>query len=303
MTPTKRYLARWVAAGVLAALSPLALARGQGTARDTTVRVSRDAVVDVSLRTGRLIVRGIEGASGRVRAGRADYQLRSTGTTLTLSSPSDRGRAPGDGPLELDLPRGVRLNVSTLSADVEIVDIDGSVDVRTTSGNIRLEGVRGRTVIETVSGDIGSTGSTTQLRATTVSGDVRIREARGELDLHTTSGDVTIGGDALRRVVVDGMSGDVTIDSGIADDARVRVTTHSGDVSLRLPESARGQLELSTFNGTLTAGGPLTLLPGDGDGARRGRSTRRYELGGGGALQLDLSTFNGDIRLLRGIRS
>lgn len=301
--PAERYLARWVAAGVLAALSPLALARGQGTARDTTVRVSRDAVVDVSLRTGRLIVRGIEGASGRVRAGRADYQLRSTGTTLTLSAPNERGGAPGDGPLELDLPRGVRLNVSTLSADVEIVDIDGSVDVRTTSGNIRLEGVRGRTVIETVSGDIGSTGSTTQLRATTVSGDVRIREARGELDLHTTSGDVTIGGDALRRVVVDGMSGDVTIDSGIADDARVRVTTHSGDVSLRLPESARGQLELSTFNGTLTAGGPLTLLPADGDGARRGRSTRRYELGGGGALQLDISTFNGDIRLLRGIRS
>jgi DUF4097 and DUF4098 domain-containing protein YvlB len=299
--PATRYLTRWVAAGVLAALTPLGLARGQGTARDTTVRVSRDAVVDVSLRTGRLIVRGIEGASGRVRAGRADYQLRSTGTTLTLSAPNERGGVSSDGPLELDLPRGVRLNVSTLSADVEIVDIDGSVDVRTTGGNIRLEGVRGRTVIETVSGDIGSTGSTMQLRATTVSGAVRIREARGELDLHTTSGDVSISGDALRRVVVDGMSGDVTIDSGIADDARVRVTTHSGDVSLRLPESARGQLELSTFNGTLSAGGPLTLLPGDG--ARRRRSTRRYELGGGGALQLDISTFNGDIRLLRGIRS
>ncbi|MCE2901513.1 MAG: DUF4097 family beta strand repeat-containing protein [Gemmatimonas sp.] len=301
--PTKRHLTRWVATGVLAALTPLGLARGQGTARDTAVRVSRDAVVDVSLRTGRLIVRGIDGASGRVRAGRADYQLRSTGTTLTLSAPNERGGVSSDGPLELDLPRGVRLNVSTLSAEVEIVDIDGSVDVRTTSGNIRLEGVRGRTVLETVSGDIGSTGSTMQLRANTVSGDLRIREARGELDLRTTSGDVSISGDRLRRVVVEGVSSEVGIAAGLADDAVVRLTTHSGDVSVRLPEGARGRLDLSTFTGTLSAGGPLTLLPGESGGGRRGRSTRRYEIGGGGPLQLDISTFSGDIRLLRGPRS
>jgi DUF4097 and DUF4098 domain-containing protein YvlB len=301
----RRLFNRWSAVWVLGVLGVAPAAAAQRASRDTIVRLSSDAVVDVSVRTGRLRVRGIDGANGTVRAGRADYQLRTTGTSLTVASRNDdrRDRDRERTTLELEVPRGVRLTVSTISADVEIVDISGSVDVRTTAGDIRLADVRGRTIVETLSGDVSSTGSRTQLRATTVSGDLRIREARGELDLNTTSGDISVRGDGLRRLSVESMSGDVGFDGGLADNAVVRVTTHSGDVTMRLPEGARGQLELSTFNGTLTAGGPLTLLPGEVGGARHGRSTRRYQIGGGGPLQLDISTFNGDIRLLRGLRS
>lgn len=308
---THRLLVSAPVAGALGLALVLAAGQvsAQGTTRDTTVRIASSAVVDVSVRTGRVIVRGIEGTSGSVRAGSTEYQLRSTGTTFTLTTRDDDrrdrdwDRNRSSAPLELDVPRGVRLNVSTLSADVEILGITGTVDVRTTSGDIRLLDAPGRTVIETISGDITSTGSSERLRATTVSGDVRIREARGEIDINTTSGDVSISGEQLVRLAVESMSGDVALERGLTNEARVRINTHSGNVTLGLPNGARGQLELSTFNGTLTPDGPLTLLPGDVGGARRGRSVRRYEVGGGGSLQLDISTFNGDIRLRRGNRS
>ncbi|AMW05642.1 hypothetical protein GEMMAAP_14180 [Gemmatimonas phototrophica] len=280
----------------------------QAQSRDTTVRVTGSAVVDVTVRTGKLVVRGVDGSTGSVRGGSSNYELRSTGVSLTLVSRDDtrrNARADRDeSTIELDVPRGVRLVVSTLSADVDVRDIGGSAEIRTTSGDIQLTDVSGRAIVETISGDVRTTGSGALLRVTTVSGDLRVREARGELDLHTTSGDVSVSGERIGRFAVESMSGDIQFDGLFTTDARVQVSTHSGDVTLRVPDGARGELSLSTYNGELTAGGPLTLLPGESSSARRGRNTRRYAFGTGQApgVLLDITTFTGDVRLVRGVR-
>jgi DUF4097 and DUF4098 domain-containing protein YvlB len=194
--------------------------------------------------------------------------------------------------------------VSTLSADVDVRDISGSVEVRSTSGDVQLSDIPGRTIVESISGDVRSTASGSVLRATTVSGNLRVREARGELDLHTTSGDVSVSGERLARFTAESMSGDIQFDGLLTSDARVQISTHSGDVTLRVPEGARGELSLSTFTGELTAGGPLTMLPGDVASTRRGRNARRYVFGTGQTpgLLLDITTFTGDVRLVRGVR-
>jgi hypothetical protein len=278
-----------------AARTPLA-----AQSRDTTVRLGGTAVVDVTLRTGRLVVRGIEGPTGAVRGGGRDYQLRPSGVGMVVNgrgAESERG-----SPLELDLPRGVRLVVNTMSADVDLRDLRGDVDVRTMTGDVRGDALSGRVFVETLSGNVDVVGAITQLRASTVSGDVITRGTVGRIDVRTTSGDIDLRGGATSQVTVQSMSGDVQFDGALADDARVQIGTHSGNVSVRVPESARGQLELSTVTGELDAGGPLTLMPGDLAGARRGRATQRYQFNGGGAMQLDISTFSGDVRLVRGTR-
>jgi hypothetical protein len=285
----------------------LAAVPAQAQSRDTTLRLASDAVVDVTVRSGRLVVRGVDGTTGTVRAATNDYQLRSTGVTLTLAARD--GDRRGDGrAVELDLPRGVRLVVSTLSGDVDVRDINGGVDVRSTSGDIQLTQVGGRIFVETISGDVSITGGN-QLRVNTVSGTMRLRESRGDISLHTTSGDMSVSGSGITRFDAESMSGDVQLDGLLESTARVQVNTHSGDVTLRLPDNARGRLELSSVSGDLSPGGPLTLLPGDLSGSRRGRSTRRYEFGPGSAetgsrgLQIDIRTFNGDVRLVRAPRS
>lgn len=302
--------ARLVPLALLLAVSAVPAAVLQAQSRDTTVRMTSSAVVDVTVRTGKLVVRGVDGSTGRVRGGSSNYELRSTGVSLTLESRDDarRGRETRDdrdeSTIELDVPRGVRLVVSTLSADVDIREIGGSVEVRSTSGNVQLTDVPGRAIVETIAGDVRATGSGTLLRVTTVSGDLRVREARGELDLHTTSGDVSVSGERIVRFAAESMSGDIQFDGLLTTDARVQISTHSGDVTVRLPDGARGELSLSTFTGELIAGGPLTLLPGESSAARRGRNVRRYALGSGQGpgLLLDITTFTGDVRLVRGVR-
>lgn len=312
-----------LAAGALSAASvPVRTAQAQS--RDTTVRLSTAAVVDVTVRTGRLVVRGVDGSNGTVRTTSTDYQLRSSGVALVVA-PRDGERRDGDRrgddrrgtnrddrrsrDVELELPRGVRLVISTLSADVEVYDITGNVEVRSTSGSLQFSGLGGRLIAETISGDVQTSGNTSLARITTVSGDMRVREARGEVELHTTSGDASVSGERITRFSAESMSGDVQFDGLFDAGARVQVSTHSGDVTVRVPDGVRGQLGLSTVTGELTAAGPLTLMPGEAGNGRRGRNGRRFEFGPGAGgsgvagLQMDITTFSGDVRLVRAPRS
>lgn len=296
------------------ALLLLALAGGASPLRaqsDSSFALVRNAVVDITVRTGRLVVRGGASATGAVRGRSGEYQLRTTGVGVTLeasddsrSSRSSRSTASRrtDATLELDLPRSVRLVVSTASADVDVSGIDGDVEIRTTSGDIGLDDIGGRLTLETLSGDIRLDGRSGSARVTTMSGDITLRGVRADVNVHTTSGDVVLGMDRAARVDVESISGDITFDGNTTDDARLQLTTHSGDVTLRLPESARGSIDLSTFNGNMSATGSLTLMPNSLASSRRERPARRYEIGGGGSTRFTISTFNGDVRVVRGNR-
>lgn len=298
----------------LGALLMLPLAGGVSpllAQRDSSFAVASNAVVDITVRTGRLVVHGGSAATGAIRGRRGGYQLRTTGVGVTLeASENSRSNQSSrtasrrtDATLELDLPRNVRLVISTASADVDVSGIDGDVEIRTTSGDIGLDDIGGRLTLETLSGNIRLGGRSGPARVTTMSGDITLRGVRDDVNVHTTSGDVVLGMDRAARVDVESISGDITFDGNTTDDARLQLTTHSGDVTLRLPESARGSIDLSTFNGDMTASGSLTLMPGSLTSSRRDRAVRRYAIGGGGSTRFTISTFNGDVRVVRGNRS
>ncbi|HEY0929236.1 MAG TPA: DUF4097 family beta strand repeat-containing protein [Gemmatimonas sp.] len=285
---------------------------GQRGGRDTTLQLTGTSVVDVTLSSGHLVVRSVDGTTGAVRGLRNDQRLRSTGVALTVVgrdeqrrsfSGSSSSRNRSDDVLEVDVPRGVRLVVNTRSGDVDVQEFAGDVEITTQSGTLQLAGVRGRVIAESVSGDITITGAPSSVRITTVSGDIGIRGARGDVEIHTTSGDVRIDGEQIPRLLVESMNADVDFDGSLTDDARVQLSTHSGDVTLRLPESQRGRIELSTVSGDFSSGMPLIMAPNNIPSSNRGRATRRYELGSGGKTQIDISTFSGDVRILRGNRS
>ena len=278
--------------------------------RDSSFAVARNAVVDITVRTGRLVVRGGSASTGAIRGRSGDYQLRTTGVGVTLEATDEmRSRrtnsASGrnDATLELDLPRNVRLVISTASADVDVSGIEGDVEIRTTGGNVSLDDIGGRITLETLSGDIRLGGGSGSARVTTMSGDITLRGVRDEANVHTTSGDVLLAMDRAARVEVESISGDLTFDGSTTDDARLQLTTHSGDVTLRLPDNARGSIDLSTFNGEMTAPGSLTRMPNSLTSSSRDRTGRRYEIGGGGSTRFTISTFNGDVRVVRGNRS
>ena len=192
------------------------------------------------------------------------------------------------------------------SADVEVQDIGGDVEVHSLSGDISLRAIGGRAIIETLSGDVQLTDGAGDTRANTVSGDILLRGVRRSAHAHTTSGSVTLSMVGAADVQAESTSGDIVFDGDPTDDARMQLTSHSGDITIRIPESARGAIEVATFSGEMRSNRPVTLTAGVignlNRSSRNERGVQRYEFGGGGPARFTITTFSGDIRFDRGAR-
>lgn len=305
-----------VASALLGALMvtivPALHAQTVSGARDTSFTVSRNSVIDITVRTGSLLVRGTDGNTAELRTDQTNYQLRSSGVSVTLSvgNGDNRSRSTRSNNREVDVellvPRDVRVVIHGSSVDVRASNLAGDVEVHTNTGDVVLESLGGRALIETLTGDTDITG-VGDLRYTSVSGDLRARAVRGTVDVTTTSGDIVLDVQRAPQVQVTGMTSDITLSGTVASDARLQFSTHSGDVTMRLPESTGGQIDVSTFSGEIS-GGRMTLMPSsDGrtnltGGRRLDRSAKRFEFGDGGNVRITVSTFSGDVTLQRGAR-
>jgi DUF4097 and DUF4098 domain-containing protein YvlB len=153
--------------------------------------------------------------------------------------------------------RDRRENNNVVETDFEIqVPRQIDIDITTFSAPVTATGITGRHDIGGFSSRMQLTDVTGPIRAKTFSGAVRI-EAREWRD-----------GDALD------------------------VNTFSGDIELRLPESARADLSFNSFSGDLTSDLPLVLQ------SRRGRNLRA-SMNGGGGTRMELKTFSGDATIRR----
>jgi hypothetical protein len=154
----------------------------------------------------------------------------------------------GDGlEFDVDVPRGARLDVKAVSADIDVTGLGGEQSYKTVSGDIRLARVGGR------------------LSAMTVSGDLRLHDGGElELDAATTSGDVTIEAELLRRLGVRTVSGDVRAVGRLEAGPRHAVETVSGDLRLETPSGVSIDASRALDFGKRDRG-PLVF----GDGAAR----------------------------------
>jgi DUF4097 and DUF4098 domain-containing protein YvlB len=146
--------------------------------------------------------------------------------------------------------------VTTISGDVKLEDgkVDGAT-IKTTSGEIELDGTVGAL-------DLG-----------TVSGDITVRDAHeAQLTLATTSGDINYEGD-------------------LAPSGSNQVSSISGDVKLRLPDTSGFRLDASTVSGELRSDFDLS-------GGQTGLGSLSGQAGGGGAA-VNVSTTSGEISLER----
>lgn len=300
-------------------IATLALLADTGTplhaqsARDTMIELRQTRVVDITVFSGAVVIRGVDGNTGTVRGLRGNQQVRSTGVTLTVEGRTGDGRVErsdrdrrlsrsnpqGRDTLEIEVPRDVHVVINSRSGDIDVQGVTGGLDVHSLNGSHLIRAVRGRIVAESISGDITISDSPTPVRVTSVSGEIDIRGVRDDVSVHTVSGDVRISDAALSRLMVDAVSADVTIDATFAADAHLQINTHSGDIVLRTPGIPLGRLDVSTVSGTLNAGFPMTLIPSDLTRTTRDRSVRQYQLGTGGTARLEITTFNGDITILR----
>jgi len=301
-----RRLSRLLVAVMAAAAVPVAFSSlGAQATRDTSFQVPADAVIEITMRNGRLTVRGEDRRTAELRANRINYELRSSRVGVTLDvNDSNRGRDRrgnnrDESDVELIVPRGVRLVINGRSSDVSVANVNGDVEVSLVNGDFEGKVLGGRAIIETMTGDVRITDGVGDLRVTTASGDVVATGVRGSVEADATSGSITISGERLGRIKAGVVSGDIDVTGALGDDARLQLSTHSGEVIVRLPEGAAGQLEATTYTGSVR-GGTMTMMPPVTRSFSGNGNARLYEFGGGGTARITATTFSGDITIQRG---
>lgn len=205
---------------------------------DLDITVPRGISVESRGRNGDLSVEGIDG-NVDLSAGRGDVHLSHIGKDVHIEA--------------------------SRSGDVRVSDVKGSVDLQGRGSDIQIDDVEGPV---TVNGEFGGTiefralskpmhftSSRTEFRTEAVPGSITMD--LGDLKLNNVAGPVFFRS-GTRDIQATDISGElaVQIDRG---DIQVTVTkapvpridahTHSGDLTLALPENAEFQLQGSTSHG------------------------------------------------------
>jgi DUF4097 and DUF4098 domain-containing protein YvlB len=151
------------------------------------------------------------------------------------------------------------IRVSVASADVAADRTRGALRVQTGSGNVDLRTASGDVRLASGSGDITVSGvDGSALRLETGSGTITLRDGKAPtIHIETGSGDIdatTTAGDDLS---FETGSGDVDVALGATFRA-LRISTGSGDVTLKVPPAIGAEVDLDTGSGDIDLGG-LTL--------------------------------------------
>jgi DUF4097 and DUF4098 domain-containing protein YvlB len=111
-----------------------------------------------------------------VRGGdRSEVLIRSQGGPIRTNQVQDEVQVRSlSGDLRLEVPSRIDIELTSVSGDLELENLEGELDLRTTSGDIRLERIKGRVEVNTVSGDLKGVEVSGWISATARHGDVAV---------------------------------------------------------------------------------------------------------------------------------
>ena len=212
---------------------------------------------------------------------------------LKLPHGSGERNLDADAHLQITLPAGATVAVSTVSADITASDLRGELELESVSGGIDVDGDPRALEASSVSGNVSLKGVSAAVKVESVSGNVLVEQARGRLEASSVSGSVQILGGTVEAGSLESLSGDVSCAAAVAPGGRLSVESHSGSMKIQLPSGSGASIRVSTFSGAIVNDlGPEQATSGDyGPG-----STLNVEVSGGGG-RIDVETFSGDVHL------
>ena len=208
-------------------------------------------------------------------------------TRVVIKVRRDSGKHEGkDGAkLEISVPAGASLEVSTVSADVEVGGVKGAQRLESVSGNIVAAVFDEQLDLRTISGDATIDGSGGKARVFTesTSGDVRATGLAGELEANSVSGDLFLELGTITHGRFKSVSGDVDAVLGLGREGRLDIESISGDVEVTFRQPVDAEFDVETHSGDIDncfgpksqrksqygPGSELRFTEGDGSGRVR----------------------------------
>lgn len=165
------------------------------------------------------------------------------------------------------------VNVETSNGRVDLQEIEGKVKADTSNGRISIKNVRGDLDLDTSNGEIVVTASGDKsIRCTTSNGAIRMTAVRGNSHVRTSNGPIEL------QIVE------------LPDAPTVDVRSSNGGVTVEVPSTASGRLNMSTSNGRLATDFEAATVR-DLQSSRRSLTATLN----GGAGSIDIVSSNGSL--------
>ena len=213
--------------------------------------------------------------------------------------------------LTIKVPKTVKLSADTISANLQVAEAQGELDLNTVSGDIKANNLSGKPELHTVSGDIITQALDGKVKLETVSGTIQDTDSKGEMNYRLVSGDL-ISQTQAEKVMVEQVSGEVNANFSLAKEIILRTVSGDSKVSLAKNfnranlESVSGDI-IVTFADMPDASFDLDGGPGGKikntltqDEPKKQKYVPRAELSfqtGSGAASVKMNTISGDLVL------
>jgi hypothetical protein len=198
----------------------------------------------------------------------------------------------GEAHLVVHVPAKSAVIASLVSSDFKMTGISGMVKVQTVSGNV--SGDAGGDVVATaVSGEVQLTARAAKMiEIRTISGDIHLSGGGGEVEITTVSGNATLELADVARGRFKSVSGDLSAALALGPDGQIDSESVSGSVDLRFASSPAAEFDVQSFSGDIkNCFGPKPVESRYGPGSRLA-----YKVGEGHA-RVRINTKSGDVRL------
>src|SRR2546422_882494 len=168
----------------------------------------------------------------------------------------------------------------------------GAVKAQTLEGNITVRGPAESVALTTVNGKIVVDGARGRMDLHSVSDDIEVSNAQGDVVAETVSGGIELRGVDGKSIDAQSVSGDLLFVGRILDGGNYSFLSHSGEITLGIPEGTNATISLASAMGDFSSSFPLNAEPSP----RKRRQTFRL---GSGTATVESETFNGEINLVR----
>jgi len=201
----------------------------------------------------------------------------------------------GSADLVINVPEASSLQIHTVSADIDVEDVQGEQELESVSGDITTAAYSSEMEAESVSGDIEIEGDnqSSSFSFHTVSGDIEVENLSGEIRLESVSGDISAINGAVSRAIGNTVNGDIVLHLSLLDEGRMDLETINGEVDVDFGGPVSARIDIETFNGNIrNCFGP--------DSVRTSKYAPGRELSfteGSGSGRVTIDTMNGNVRI------
>lgn len=231
-------------------------------------------------RTARVVGRGEADGRGRYEirfeARRVDdgvvvcalYEVGSTCDEDGIDSERGSRSRYGRAHLQVEVPEGVELRVSSGNGDVAVEGATADVDAASGNGDVRVGAGAGRVRAASGNGEVTVEEARAAVRASSGNGAIRVSTAAGPVSASTGNGSIRASMASLAGSEdLEFSSGNGSITLLLPDDfsAEISARTGHGDFDLEFPVRIEGRMSSTRLQGTIGEGTRrLTVATGNG---------------------------------------